>query len=225
MGETILLQKINILLNKKFKCRVCLILFLLISCDNVIGQILNEKGIFISYDVFYQGHQDCHSSSNFIMFIDSINLNQYAKNLKSLSSKYCLSSTCLLNYFMRGKKIYCDYSLLLQSIYKSSDSLKVILEPYKKKYPEDEIDSTISKRLIYKIHFSITNKNKEEKYVSKYIVTIRLFYGNLTYLDCQGENGKSLFKRAEWGWDSINQVYLSGLGPKTGKIGILLKFD
>jgi len=203
---------------KKFIKRTCLFLFLFISCEKINGQIINQKGIFISYEVVYKYSEDYIGSFRFIEFIDSMSrFKLVAKMINILNSDSVYYS---MNKLLTGKKIYDHFGLYLNSIYRSSDSLQKILKTYTVNL---DIDSLISKNLIYNKQFCCLNKDQSNPSYYEYRINISLFYGDLTYFDYKvKEDTPGTIK---WGWDSINKAYLCSGKPLNETVGVILKWD
>lgn len=189
-------------------------------CTGIFGQIINQKGLFLSYSVEHKFSEDQTNISSFIILLDSISTKEnISKNI------FLINNDSILHLKKYEKKIYSGYSLYLNNIFFSSDSMASTLKSYATNFDKDDFDSIIEKNCIYNKHIFLKNKDKNEFAVNEYILSYKLFYANLTYVDHPIRKESTFFTTNKWSWDAKYNAYLLDDKQTTETVGVLLKIE
>jgi hypothetical protein len=191
-----------------------------VNSNSIFGQIEKQKGFFLSYHVVYKC-DDMIGGPKFIQFLSINNINNAVKYINILNCDFSLNT---VNQLFNGKKIYNNYGLYLNCLYKSSDSLKhVINEHYNKNLNED---SLIANRTIYNKKVILINRNKQKyKFVSEIELHFIVFYGELTYTNYQAFDNSYYFSVFKWNYDTINNAFLYEEKGTNEIVGLLLNIE
>jgi hypothetical protein len=196
-------------------------LILIFFNSDVFGQIINQKGLFLSYKVDRKYSEDQRNSSMFIILLDTISTNEIiSKNI------YLLNNDSIFYSRKFDKKIYISYGLYLNNIFFSNDSMSSVLKKYAISYIKDDFDSIIERNCIYNKHLFLNNKDTNQFEVNEFIeLSYKLFYANLIYVEHPFRDESTFFTTNKWSWDIKNKAYLSEDKQTTETIGVLLKIE